>query len=375
MSATILNISEKVRQDPTAFVSLSDFRTTPAEAVPSHRILQDPTITLYCLDDATKQAIFVQSAPDADLMQHPFFYQAQFEHARRLFAVSYETLHQLAAALPADKKLLLIYSVGRCGSTLLSQVFDSVEGILSLSEPDYFTNVVLMRDKNGRRDAELTQLLQSAIAIQQKPLPNRHDHTVAIKFRSSGVEIADLIYAAYPDAKNLFLYRDAIKRTRSEVRAFNLFAEKPRKMQADVLDRWLHLVPLLAGYQRKARWGKLSRIEMSALAWLSRMDRYMALFEQGVPLCAIRYEDMISQPGDVVSQLFDFCDIPTHLAADTLHVFAKDSQAGSSLARTTIDQTVPNELTPKQLNQIRKLLQRHHTVKTPDHILPGTLNF
>lgn len=382
MSATILNITEKVRQDPTAFVHLSDFRTITGQNIPTHRILQDPTISLYCLDDAHQRAIFVQTPADVNLTQHPFYYQAQFEHAQRLIAVSYTTLHQLAADIPAaGKKLLLIYSVGRCGSTLLSQVFDAIEGVLSLSEPDYFTNMVLMRERNGRRDAELVQLLHSAIALQLKPLPDQTTNTWAahtywaIKFRSSGIEIADLLHQAYPAAKNIFLYRDAIKRTRSEARAFNLFTTNTLKMNEDVLQRWLHLVPLLAGYQRKAMWGRLSRIELSALAWLSRMDRYLSLYNQQIPMCAIRYEDLIAQPEAVIKQLFSFCEIPHRLITNTLHVFERDSQAGSTLSRATIDNNVRNELTPKHLKQIRRILQKHPIIKTPDYILPGTVNF
>ncbi len=376
MNATIHNILQKTKQDPTGFVSINDFQTAAGEPFNAQQILQDPTISLYCLQHQAKQVVFVQTAPDIDLTQYPFFYQAQFEQATRLITIPYIILHQLAAQAaqtePANKKLLLIYSVGRCGSTLLSQVFDHVEGILSLSEPDFFTNILLNRNLDGSNDVELMNILRSGIQLLMKPLSNRQPDSWVIKFRSSGFEIADLIHKAYPTAKNIFLYRDAIKRTRSEARAFNLFTVKPVKMNNQMLQRWLHLIPLIENYKRKAKWGRLSRIEMSALAWLSRMDRYLTLHEQGVPMCAIRYEDMITRSEAIIEALFSFCDISSDYVPQTLHVFDRDSQAGTSLSRSKIDTSPTNELTAQHIKQIHKILRKHPVIKTADYILPET---
>ncbi|MCP5100866.1 MAG: hypothetical protein GY943_35390 [Chloroflexi bacterium] len=370
---TTLTISAKRKEDPTGFVSISDFEWTPGTPIDPQQILDDPTISLYCLDHPNQRAIFTQTPSDIDLTQFPFFYQAQFEHAQQLIAVPYDTLYKLTADISQEKNLILIYSVGRCGSTLLSQVFDTVDGILSLSEPDFFTNIVLLREENGRSDPTLTKLLRSCMLILQKPLPQRNPDTWAIKFRSSGFEIADLIQQASPTAKNIFLYRDAIQRTRSEARAFNLFAKKPVKMNAQLLQRWIRLIPLMAGYKRKAKWGRLSRIEISALAWLSRMDRYLTLHEQGANICGIRYEDMTSQPAQVISELFSFCNISQKYVQETLHVFQRDSQAGSSLAKKKVAAAVPQELTPKHIKQIQNVIQKHDIITSADYLLPGTI--
>jgi hypothetical protein len=375
MTTTILNIVNKVKQDPTGFVAITDFDVTLGDLIEPQQILHDPTISLYCLDHANERAIFVQTPIDIDLTVHPFFYQAQYEHAHQLIAVPYETLHRLANEMEAHKrKLLLIYSVGRCGSTLLSQVFDQVDGILSLSEPDFFTNIVLLRDENGRNDPALKKILHSCLLMLQKPLPQRNPETWAIKFRSSGFEIADLIHQAAPTAQSIFLYRDAIQRTRSEARAFDLYTKKPVKMSSDLLQKWIHLIPLMKNYKRKAKWGKLSRIEMSALAWLSRMHKYLTLHNQGIPLCAIRYEDLVAQPEKIISELFIFCAIPQKYVETILHVFARDSQAGSSLAKARVNEKTPQELSVKHLHEIDAILKKHATIKTSDYLLPGTIS-
>ena len=51
-------------------------------------------------------------------------YQAQFTTATEVIEVSFEEMHQLAAAYPlAAERLEMVYSTGRCGPTLASQVF------------------------------------------------------------------------------------------------------------------------------------------------------------------------------------------------------------------------------------------------------------
>ena len=57
----------------------------------------------------------------------------------------------------------MIYSVGRCGSTLLSKVFNQVDTVLSLSEPDVFSQIVGMRNPDRSNDEEVIGLLKACI--------------------------------------------------------------------------------------------------------------------------------------------------------------------------------------------------------------------
>jgi hypothetical protein len=95
---------------------------------------------LYCLDHANRRALFVETVPGVNLSQAPFLYHAQYEHTVKLISVPYETLHQLARGISLEgKKLILVSSVGRTGSTLLGSALGAVEGMVGLSEPDVFT--------------------------------------------------------------------------------------------------------------------------------------------------------------------------------------------------------------------------------------------
>jgi hypothetical protein len=63
-------------------------REKGAETISIQRILDDPTISLYCLDPEKEQAIFVKVPPDVNLNQAPFYYVAQYEQAIQLIKVS-----------------------------------------------------------------------------------------------------------------------------------------------------------------------------------------------------------------------------------------------------------------------------------------------
>src|SRR6201986_4162310 len=99
MQARSLKIEERQRPMPGFQSSLSDFTVSAGESVDEEIVLQNPSISLYCLDDASQQAIFVELPPDVDLSLAPFVYQTQHEQAQRLITVPYGDFHALAQTL------------------------------------------------------------------------------------------------------------------------------------------------------------------------------------------------------------------------------------------------------------------------------------
>ena len=94
------------------------------------------------------------------MLQAPFYFIAQYEAAQRLIAVPYATLHALAGEVELDPQhIILFYSTGRCGSTLVSHVLNQTPTVVSFSEPDVFTQLVKLRTAGQSNDAEVTALL------------------------------------------------------------------------------------------------------------------------------------------------------------------------------------------------------------------------
>jgi hypothetical protein len=375
-NAQVLTINAKVRSNPTSFVSLRDFDVTPGGTVSLQAIAQNPNITLYALDHPNQEAIFVETPPEVDLSERPFLYQAQYDHAIRLYSLSYKSFFKLAEMMrQPDKPLILIHSVGRCGSTLLNAVFNNLPDVLSLSEPEAFTEIVRRREPNGRNEAEMARLLDAVIQVQCRPSSQIAPKMYAIKFRSFSTVMIDLLHRVTPHAKHIFLYRNAEDRARSIARAFKTVEAENEAMDAANLRVRTKFVPLLSQYTERATSGTLSKVAFSMLAWLSGMQSYLEQHEAGVPMCAVRYEDMIAQPAQIVRTLFAYCDLPTTPERLALGVkaFERDSQQGSSLARQNLKQDGQNRLTAVHLQEIHQLLAEHPTIQTADFILPNTI--
>jgi hypothetical protein len=336
MQASVFEIKRKIKTCELSMVTLDDFTLQPRGMVHAGIIIERPQISLYCLDDERRQAVFVETPPEADLARHPFYYQAQYEHAERVLVVSYAVLSQLAAQIE-DRvlNLILIYSVGRCGSTLISRVLGRLDRVQSLSEPDVYSQIAAMRPKNGSRDSELTQLIRSCTRLLNKTGAPQTS-ALALKFRSFAIEIGDLFHTAFPRAKALFLYRNAETWASSAARAF-------------------HASPVAA----------------TAAMWVSAMDRYLDLHAQGVPMLAVQYEALTAFPAPTLRTIFEYCDLPIEEVNATGRIFDEDSQEGTSLARNRL-QTRSFVMTSDHRSQIGQLLRQHPRIQTPGFIVPNT---
>src|SRR5262245_46855332 len=222
MTVHSLTIEAKHPKTPGDLASLAHFSLSAGAEVDADIVLNQPNMSLYCLDDAQKCAIFVELPPDLDLATAPFVYQTQYEQAQRLISVPYETFRRLAHALPEVQRLIVVYISGRSGSTLLSHVFNALDSVRSFAEPDAASQFAYLRSADGQRDAELRELLDSTVRFLCKPTPLKTPSTYALKLRNEGLRVMDLFQATFPRAKNLFLYRDAVGFVASFYRIFKL---------------------------------------------------------------------------------------------------------------------------------------------------------
>jgi hypothetical protein len=365
MAATVFEIVEKVKTNPVGNPELGNFILREGETVPAQTVVQS-NVSLYCLDDVTRRAVFVETPPEVDLSQAPFYYAAQYDHALRLFTLPYETFHQIADNVPVGK-LIMLYSTGRCGSTLISAALGAVEGVVSLSEPDVFTQIHFMRFLDRSRDAEYTRLLASCVHMFSKGAP-----TLTLKFRGMCIQIGDLLYEAFPDAKNLFLYRNAetwarsmglemreVEERRSPVREFPIY----RRSMATLS------IPFAAEHGREA-----TGVELSMLSWLSLMHKYVALYEAGMPFLALRYEDIREHPIAVLAAMFAYCGLDANVD-QVYEVFGRDSQEGTVWSRESRKERPDYPLEDADYAAMRAVLGAHPVIQSADYIAPGILTF
>ncbi len=167
--------------------------------------------------------------------------------------------------------LVLVHSVGRCGSTLLSKAIEGISDVESLSEPDELTQLVNLRSSKSEkwmRDATL-----AAVRWRCKPRRGTPALHVAIKMRAEVMVLGELLCSVLPEARHLFMYRNGVSWAQS-VYALG----DPNRDFADVeLNHnmqkiWASFMPLVAQYQRDEP--PLNPIEIRILAWANCMETY-----------------------------------------------------------------------------------------------------
>jgi hypothetical protein len=376
MLAQSLHIEARQRPMIPSLASLNDFTVREGEWVNAGIVLGSPNISLYCFDDATQRAIFVELPPDVDLASAPFVYQMQYDQALRLIAMPYDTFCELAHTLPEVPQLILIFSIARSGTTLMSHVLNQLDSVVSFSEPDAASQFVKMRSADGSRDAELIELLDCTMRMLFKSGGSKTPTNYAVKFRAETIEALDLYHAAFPQAKKLFLYRDAIGVIASFYRLFKQ-AELPDTMPVDDYialfgqmmhpDFWQKLSYLVPGIT------EISMIQQFTLPWILSIEYYLEQYARGIPMLAVRYADLNGRREQTLAAIFEYCSLPVDQVSQALGAFERDSQAGTMLAREKPTEGNAFRLTDEQIGEIQTILARHPIVNVPDFMLPGTL--
>jgi Sulfotransferase family len=362
--AKILQIHGRRRTNPTQLVSREDFALRELDGQSddevSTAVFGNTNIAPYCLDHESRQVIFAETPPDVDVSLAPFYYQGQFEAATRLIATPYDLAHQIAMRTGARfEELVLLYSVGRCGSTLISKLWQQVQDTYSVSEPDVFTHISQLRDGHQLNDGEAAQLLETAVRLLYQP--RRAGTRFVVKFRARCIDLAELMYSLFPPAKLLFMYRNAFDCIDSHVRVFgDEPVDEPTFRRAFPLAR-----DAAADYCHR-----LGRLGGPLVSWADGMQRYLAMRERGLPFAAVRYEDLARDPQRSIAQLLRHCAAPALSSEQISEVMAGDVQAGTKVARNSDGRRT---LTGAEMDCIRTFLEQH-TAIAPDGVLPGTVN-
>jgi hypothetical protein len=371
MIATSFEIIAKRRLHPVGLVDIKDFELQASEQISAEDILSNAYITLYALDFENGQAVFVETSPDADLSQAPFYYQAQYENALRVITLSFETMIQLAQSVTVnDSKLIFIHSMGRSGSTLASKIFAQVPGVINMSEPDTLTQLVAARFMQPDKQVELKMLLDASVRLLCKTPAQT---AWVIKGRSWIIELGDWLHELYPQTKNLYLYREAESWIKSNLSAFaDETRTSPEQLHQyeDEVRGWMQLfVPLIARYDPNQH---LSGTGFGSLMWLANIERYTELHRAGVEMLAIPYPSWKLDPLRTALSMLEYCGCrPDDLTA-VEETLAKDSQAGSAVSQDAVKRktTGAQWFDPAELD---RHLQAHAYIWTADFEVANTL--
>jgi hypothetical protein len=371
MIAAEFEIINKRRPDPVGSADIKDFELRECGQIDAGQILTNERISLYAFDFEAGQAVFVETAPPDQLSDAPFYYQAQYENTVRVMTLPIESMIGLAQSVPLDdSKLIFIHSMGRCGSTLAGRLLAQLPGVINMSEPDALTQLVIARFLQPDKQVEMKMLLNATVRLLCKtPVQTAW----VIKGRSWVIELGDWLHELYPQAKNLYLYREAGSWIRSNLNAFvsdeDRTPERERQLEIEVRGWMKFLVPSIARHDPDQH---LTATGLTTLMWLDNMERYMNLHKAGMEMLAIPYSSWELDPLRTALSMLEYCGHrPDDLSA-TEETLSKDSQAGSAISQDRVKKkTTTSDIFDQA--EMSRFLQNHPYIHTADFEVPNSL--
>lgn len=366
------SISAVTRPHPIHIVSPTDFKVDAGNEISPEQVWLDPRFSLYCVDPENDRVLFVETNDPESVDRAAFYYQAQVQYATGLVSMSTSEFHAIAARTAEPPKgLIFVHSVGRCGSTLLSKVLAGIPSLHSLSEPDDLTQMVTLRGKESCSDEWLRKMIISSVRWRCKPRIGGPFEAVAIKTRSEVLVLGDLIGECFPYGKHIYLYRNAVSWMATMFRNFS----PDREIYDDELNQkmeesWARMLPLVRELRRQEK--PMNPVQIRILAWITCMESYLGLRGMGVPMIAVRFEDLTTHPIPILKQVLEFCESYDVDWTVVHEVLGRDSQAGTMYDREE-RQKQNRVMTEDLILDLKNMVEARPLLGSPSVILPGTI--
>ena len=335
-SVTIFRVIGKRKHGLYDLTSSKDFLALYTGTVDTD-YLETSNISLYCLDQ--NFVYFVETDPIVDITEadtFPFLYIAQFRLARRLFCLTLEEFCNYVEHTEGPEfKVLLLTNTGRCGSTLLTQIFNSTKRVLTIAEPDALTNIKQLMLERKLHEDMLGRLLQATFHFLT--LRGRLGHevkVVMIKPRSMCLRLVPLIHKYCPWVLHLFLYRQGLPTTISMHYVWSSILPTIEQVQDDP-STLLHEITQVLAIDIESELLQPDIVNDSltlvALVIATSMSDYVHYRTRShIPISCIRYENLVEAPIDALKRLskhynLGFTDEETKRCAYSVQM---DSQRG-----------------------------------------------
>ncbi len=219
----------------------------------------------YCLDFLHGRAIYITGVEPQGVQSAPFYYLYLRRHARRVLRVPLDDAF-LSRTPPAADPVFL-FSPGRCGSTLMSQVLFEA-GIPSVSEPDFYTQMASWFW--SRPFNPLAPRYRRAMWAMSGDLSGALGVVPVVKLRAECTRAPEL-FVRRPDARTIVMVRRFESWSRSTAR---VFGNGPAKAVCKYMNA------------------------LRCYAWLARRSRCLL----------VRYEDWLSEPRAAARAMGDFLE-------------------------------------------------------------------
>ena len=335
-------IGRKKIYDFTQMVAEQGLELSAAEGADPQVVLRELGWTLYELDYLTKRAVFIDVGSNGDVIDVPFAYNAQMRLAKCIGSVSFDQFFKLADNIKPTHRLIQFYNIGHCGSTLLHNIFNAGGAAWDISEPKFVRDIAMHR-------ASLPQEKQVALAKAGLAFLSLYPKAaqrpaLALKHFSQATKIYDILHAACPAAKNIYMYRDAISWFNSDYGFWQRWG-----MPAPMPFNWRHIVWTaksgnenevflkdLVDFDREG----VTFSELAACGCGLHAREYLAARATGMEFFALRYNELLADREAMLKKLCTHCDLNPANVNDSLSAFDHDAHAGEKTSHEQVVQTL-----------------------------------
>ncbi|ELU14326.1 hypothetical protein CAPTEDRAFT_189367 [Capitella teleta] len=379
--------------------SLRDFILQHDEYVDPEYVIRNDHVSLFFFDPNQDIAVFGEGKPGQKMWHtsagDSFISISLYRFSQRLIIMRMKEFHELCASLPDPKKSIIVMgNTARCGSTLLTQVYECSNKVISYSEPYPFNTLAVMYREKGFC-SEVSQMTRNLVRMYCRPLKCMPDvEGYLLKPSAPSFPCAAPIHAQYPEiTKTFYLYRNMHKVSLS---LYKLSFILPTSRIVYLLTRLSGA--LVSSVYQKAHFPtdgtnrKISNCHTTGIMQATVSTKmYMVMKNEGLEVMGLLFDDILANKelakfqmkggwmravaeGRVVwdAGLVGFIKsrqgyinihqtgsrggLPESLVADALQAFDRDSQSNSIVAMPILAKIKPLEFTKQHEIESSKLL-------------------
>lgn len=372
----VLRILHTFKHSP--YITPSSFLLTHSHFTRPETVLQQHIHLLSIEHNVTK---FIEFDKDVgaqlfDTRKYPILPIAHMQNAKKIIHMSRPDFDRMVSELETeDREVVWMFHTGRCGSTLCSQIFNSLPNWTVISENEAHIYTI------SHSDCELTalsyteryeKLVTAWVRLYLRLIPS--GHSVFWKANIVDPHIIPVLRKRFPKHKILFSYRDVLTCGKSYFRAFGsingmLFAVYY------ILNPWLKRgdndkhskqiwLCFTNGYDKNRCLAAIRSalpdpgvMEWFVLFWATTITMMREYQQAGVKFKCLKYEQLQSNPREVITDLFSYLNIPTEHVSLALQTMDTDSQAGLFFDRENRDNSPVWNRTEESVRKCNSILR------------------
>lgn len=363
----------------TPLASRYTFFTSHSHFSPASTI-KDKDVHLFYLSSTS--AAFIRIGPDVDIFnirKNPIFFLAQTNNARELITVPRAVFDRMADEVDiSERDVVWLFQTIRCGSTIWSQIFNSLPEFSVISETQtlFYSIVEYTNVHNVQQFTKTPEYEKMALANIKWYIASTPQKTkVFWKTTLLDDYLPPIILKHFPHHKMMFAYRNTLPCAASYEKAFGWVPLV--KMEIGYLV-WDMLVPKPTSYH--SRRGKIyygsgydpiksdkaiqaakphnSSFEWFVLLWATKVSIMLQHIQSGIKIKPAKYEDLQGDPKGTIRGVFDYLGLSSDLMDLAYAAMELDSQAGlffSQQNRSALESWCRTEAAVERCNQMLKI--------------------